>query len=499
METGMAAVTTARPGERLPLGLCLGFGLGTNGSATLMGVTGIFLLFFMTTVLGISPAIAGTLIFVTKIYDLITDPLMGHLSDRTASRIGRRRPYLALGAVLCGLSLYLLFSVPAIDNQALLLGWYTVLLLVYATSYTIFTVPYLSMPAEMTTDYNDRTRLMSFRTLFGSTGLLIGTAVAPILVAIGSAGSTTSAPAVAPEVLRPPFPATDDCVMSSLEGGQVAGTPEGYAFMAAVLGLVVCASMLLSFVGTRRAHFTQRSALPERFFQQLLTTLSNRPFVLLVATKMLQLTGVTAFSASLAFFAQYVAQMTGVQLGMFFGLFSLGTILSLPVWLRYARAVGKKRAFITATLMFIVFDLALLGAAVGGLGLVLGLAFLIGLSAGGLIMLGVSMLPDTIEYDFHLSGKKREGIYAGVWSTIEKGSAAFATLLLGLLLSAAGFIETSAGQVACQPRSAITTIQFGVALLPATMMALSLFFLTRYDLTRERLEALAATSLGRGV
>jgi glycoside/pentoside/hexuronide:cation symporter, GPH family len=491
----MAAAAPPRASERLSLGLCLGFGLGTNGSATLMGVTGIFLLFFMTTVLGISPAVAGTLIFVSKIYDLLTDPLMGHLSDRTATRIGRRRPYLALGAVLCGGSLYLLFSVPAIDNQTLLLAWYTVLLLLYATSYTVFTVPYLSMPAEMTADYHERTRLMSFRTLFGSTGLLIGTAVAPILVAIGSAAGAGAEAMVAAEILRPADPAAD-CVMSSLEGGQVAGTREGFSYMAAVLGVVVFASMFLSFLGTRGAHFTERSAQPQGFLSQVLTTLANRPFVLLVATKMLQLTGVTAFSASLAFFAQYVVQMTGAQLGMFFGLFSLGTILSLPAWLRYARATGKKQAFITATLMFIAFDLALLGAAAGGLGLVLALAFLIGLSAGGLIMLGVSMLPDTIEYDFHRTGQKREGIYAGVWSTIEKGSAAFATLLLGLLLSASGFIETSAGQVACQPRSAVTTIQFGVALLPATMMALSLFFLTRYDLTRERLEALAAGHRG---
>lgn len=489
----MAAAVPARSSERLPLGLCLGFGLGTNGSATLMGVTGIFLLFFMTTVLGISPAVAGTLIFLSKIYDLLTDPLMGYLSDRTATRIGRRRPYLALGAVLCGLSLYLLFSVPAMDNQGALLAWYTVLLLLYATSYTVFTVPYLSMPAEMTADYHERTRLMSFRTLFGSTGLLIGTAVAPVLVSLGSAGGAEAMAAA--EILRPADPAAD-CVMSSLEGGQVAGTAEGFRYMGAVLGVVVFASMFMSFLGTRRAHFTERSATPQRFLSQVRTTLANRPFVLLVATKMLQLTGVTAFSASLAFFAQYVVQMNGAQLGMFFGLFSLGTILSLPAWLRYARAAGKKPAFITATLMFIAFDLALLGATVGGLPLVLTLGFLIGLSAGGLIMLGVSMLPDTIEYDFHLTGQKREGIYAGVWSTIEKGSAAFATLLLGLLLSAAGFIETMAGQVACQPRSAVSTIQFGVALLPAAMMALSLLFLTRYDLTRERLEALAARATG---
>jgi GPH family glycoside/pentoside/hexuronide:cation symporter len=147
--------------------------------------------------------------------------------------------------------------------------------------------------------------------------------------------------------------------------------------------------------------------------------------------------------------------------------------------------------------MFAAFDLSLLGAMQAGLNLVLTVGFLIGLSAGGLIMLGVSMLPDTIEYDYHLTGQKREGVYAGVWSTIEKGSAAIATLLTGIILSLAGFIETTVGQTACQPLSAVSAVVFNVALLPAGLMLLSLLILSRYDLTREKLEAFAEKPLER--
>ena len=91
-----------------------------------------------------------------------------------------------------------------------------------------------------------------------------------------------------------------------------------------------------------------------------------------------------------------------------------------------------------------------------------------------------------------MTGQRREGIYAGMWSTIEKGSAAIATLFAGAILSWAGYLKTRAGEVACQPDTALNAITFNVAVLPAAVMLLSLLFLSRYDLTRERLAEMAA-------
>ena len=478
---------------RLPLSLCLAFGLGTNGTSTLIGVTGIYLLFFMTTMLGIEPALAGALIFISKIYDLVTDPLMGYVSDRTQTRIGRRRPYLLVGAALSAVSAWLMFNVPNFDSDTTTMVWYAGVLLLFATGYTFFSVPYLSMPAEMTPDYHERTRLMSFRTLFGSIGLLIGTAIAPIIVSAGSTGAASTA-APAPTILRPENGV--ECIMPPTIAGQVAGTLDGYALMGLVVALIVLVSMALCFLGTSKGKFSVRDEADTSFMQQLRFTFRNRPFMLLVATKTLQLTGVTAFSAGLAFYAQYVVQMTGAQLGMFFGLFSLGTMLSLPAWVWFARRVSKKPAYFMAVVMFALFDLCLLIPGQGDVGLMLGIGFMIGVSGGGLILLGVSMLPDTIDYDFHMTGQRREGIYAGMWSTIEKGSAAIATLFAGGILSWAGYLKTRAGEVACQPESALTAITFNVAILPAAMMLVSLLFLARYDLTREKLAEMAAQRAG---
>lgn len=473
---------------KLSLATCFFFGLGTNGTATMLGVTGILLLYFMTTMLGIDPALAGAIIFASKIYDLTLDPIMGHISDRTETRIGRRRPYLLLGAIISALSIYLLFAVPQFDDRNVTLLYYVFALLVYATGYSIFTVPYLSMPAEMTEDYHERTRIMSFRTLFGTVGLLIGTAVAPVLLSVGS-GSEAGAAAVAPEILRPPGDAA--CVMGADGGARPQGTAEGYAFMGLWLGVIVFVSMLLCFFGTAKAPFANRNESYPSLWTQLKLVMENRPFVLLATTKILQLTGVTAFALALPFLAQYVLQMSPAALGIFFGIYTLGSLMALPLWLAISRRVGKQRAYVYATMFFVASDLLLLAGAPDRLPLVYATGFLVGVAAAGMILFGVSMLPDTMEYDYRRTGEKREGVYAGVWSTVEQSSAAIATLIAGIVLSAAGFIETTAGQVACQPPSAITVIQMNAAIVPALLMALSLLVLRRYDLSKEKLESLA--------
>jgi GPH family glycoside/pentoside/hexuronide:cation symporter len=186
--------------------------------------------------------------------------------------------------------------------------------------------------------------------------------------------------------------------------------------------------------------------------------------------------------------------MSPASLGMFFGIYTLGSLLALPLWLSLSRRIGKKRAYVFATLFFIAADLALLAGSPSTLPLVYTAGFFVGVAAAGMILFGVSMLPDTMEYDYRRTGEKREGVYAGVWSTVEQSSAAIATLIAGAVLSAAGFIETTAGQIACQPQSAVTVIRMNAAVVPAVMMALSLALLLRYDLSREKLVALAAAA-----
>ena len=149
--------------ERLPLIICIGWGMGTFGISSMFNSVNLLLQRFATDFLGIAAAAYGLIYLVSKIYDAATDPVMGALSDRTRSRFGRRRPYLLLGGALCAAAFIALFNAPSVVDSPHALLLLALLLIFYSTGYTVFNVPYLAMPAEMTRDYMERARLISFR------------------------------------------------------------------------------------------------------------------------------------------------------------------------------------------------------------------------------------------------------------------------------------------------------------------------------------------------
>ena len=147
------------------LKIMFGWGLGTLCMSLMFQAVSLLILRYLVDYVGLAAGLAGLLIGLGKVYDAVTDPLMGAISDRTHSRFGRRRPYLLLGSLVSALSFVLLFNLAQFVDWApsLLLGMVVVALLLNATGYTIFNVPYLAMPAEMGLGFHERTRLMSFR------------------------------------------------------------------------------------------------------------------------------------------------------------------------------------------------------------------------------------------------------------------------------------------------------------------------------------------------
>jgi GPH family glycoside/pentoside/hexuronide:cation symporter len=166
-----------------------------------------------------------------------------------------------------------------------------------------------------------------------------------------------------------------------------------------------------------------------------------------------------------------------------------------------ARRAGNKSAYITAVLIYALTGLTWLVAgpveSSFDMALVYGRAVLLGVGSGGLILLGVSMLPDTIEYDRLKSGARREGVFTGLWSAVEKGATAVGGLIIGLILDLMGFIK-STGDVVAQPETAISGIIIGSAVVPAVFMLASLPLLFRYPLSQESLEQLEVETAAAG-
>lgn len=444
-------------GFRRPDPQHLGWAIGTLGVSLLLNTFNVAVLFYLVTVLRIEPVIAGALITGSKLYDAATDPLMGVISDRTRSRWGRRRPWLLVGGIASGLSFAALFAIPTGLSPLPLYVAVGAALLLLATAYTVFNVPYLTMPAEMTDDYHERSVMMSYRVVLIAIGTTVGLAGAPALLAFTQERLGWSAPAA-------------------------------YRGLGVVLGVGITVSMVAAFFGTRRARATERTAttLPARERWRLLV--SNRPFLLYLGIKLTSLFSLASITATQLFFVTYVLQKS-VGLAGLFGVAQLaGQLLALPAWLAMARVRGKTPVLGWSTVGMAALALTWLPAGPAEpVWLYAARGLLFGAASAGNILATQAILPDIMEYDYRRSGLRREGVFAGMASFIEKTAGALAGVVIGGFLSLMDFDEAlGAG---AQPESAVFAIMACTALVPFAMHCIKLGLLAFYDLDAARLRA----------
>ncbi len=454
----MGAGGAAAEQQALPFRIVFGWGLGTLGVAVLFNATNLLLLRFLTDFAGLAAAAAGLAIALSKIYDAITDPLMGVVSDRTRTRWGRRRPYLLLGGLACGAAFALLFHAPALGGGSASVMLVFALLLLYATAYTLFNVPYLAMPAEMSQDYHERSYLMSYRVSFIGVGQVAAGFLGPVMVAA--------------------------------YGGGVLG----HQRMSLVLGGVIIIATWASFFLTAGAPQTESVPARRRGLKsQLQTVLENRPFTMLILTKLALLMGVAFTGSTLAFVTTRILAVSDQMLAALFVATTVGQIGSMPVWLKLARAKDKKFVYYGGALLFGASSLSWLLADAAEPATVFLLRGLIGgVGSGGLLLVTQSLLPDVLEYDYLRTGLRREGTLSGFYTTVEKLAFALGTAFTGLFLGVMGYVSGTAGAAIEQPDSAIRAIYLCASVLPTAAVLISVLVLRGYSLDEATLKRLRA-------
>ncbi len=433
--------------SRLTLGTCLGFGVGTVGvSVMLNGVTAYFLT-FMSTVLGQSPALAGLLLMGSKLYDAVCDVGVGIASDRTRTRWGRRRPYLLAGAVLSAVSFLMLFAPPHLGGSSLV-PYMIVGLLLYSTGYSLFNVPYMTMPSEMTDGFHERTRLLSFRTLFVCIGQLAALAGTSALIRFGGGGAA------------------------------------GYRLMGAVMGALILLTMAGSFFGTAGARTvppvvgTRRLTLGE-----VAGIFRNRPFAILAGAKVFQFLGFASVaSTGLLFFLNvlHVGYTGQIELAVSA---NLASALALPFWVRAGKLLGKRLTYVAGVALFCLTDLSWLLAdpSITAWGVVIRGVFA-GIGSSAIILMSVSMLADTMAYDRDTTGAQREGAMSATIAVIEKVSYALGVAVVGALLNIMHYHATFGGHLVAQPHSAQVMLYMGYAVIPVLMFGFNGVLLCFYGL-----------------
>jgi GPH family glycoside/pentoside/hexuronide:cation symporter len=431
---------------------------GSLATGSVYNAMALFALFYMTSVLGVSPALAGVLLFVTKMYDAITDPLMGTISDRTRHPLGPRRPYLVIGSIMLGLSFAIFFSAPNIEG-AWLIVFVVFALLLQSTGYTIYSVPYLAMSPDLAKTYDERTKIMSLRVMFLILAIMIGSVGAPLLVEAGGDGGA------------------------------------GYRLLGIVLGCLSIVSGIIAFYGTTgtvsKVVEAPTQNLLKNTYVNAIAVFKNSPFRLLTIIKLLQLVVLALSLSCMPYFFKYVLERPVTDISVYLMIFTVVGLLSPPLWNKVIDKFGKRDVYVFSIICYAIGMASWFfwTEAESEVFFYFRAVFL-GIMANGTLLCALALLPDTMEYDRLISGENRQGVMSGIFTTVEKFSIAIGSLLIGLLLSYTGLI-TSSDPTVTQPDSALLAIRFGVSLLPALFCLAAVPFLLRYRLDKEMLLAAA--------
>ncbi|WP_341956408.1 MFS transporter [Microbacterium sp. LWH13-1.2] len=433
--------------------------LGTGGYATLPGLV---LTYFLTDNLGVAALAAGLIVTAAKIWDVIIDPLIGAASDRQYAKTGSRRSFMVLGALTLPLFFALTFAVP--PSWGPTAGAICVLLafLATATSFSLFQVPYVALPAELTSGYDERTRLLGWRVVVLTAAILLFGAGGPEL---RSAGSDPVA---------------------------------GYLLMGVVAGITIGVGMLIaSRTADAAAHRPDDGERPElaapagireQYAAGVRTLRRSQPFRALLGTFLLQALATGTMLAAAQYVATWVLRSEDAVTLVFLALVG-PALIATPVWTVVARRIGKERAFAIASILFTAAAASLVLAAWMPGTWMYGAIGFAGIAYAGLQSLPMAMLPDVISHDERISGRGQAGTFTGVWTAGETVGFALGATAVSLTLAATGYVSTVAGVTAQQPDAAITGIVLSFSILPALLMVASMLTLRRYRLRRADIDA----------
>ncbi|MER7363694.1 MFS transporter [Nonomuraea wenchangensis] len=421
-------------------GRLLGYGVGSIGTGVFSAVPGLLLLYYLTDMLGVPAAVAGVVLVAPKIWDVLLNPLVGAASDREAVRTGRRTRLLAIGAAALPVTFALMFAVPGGVPGAL---WSGVAFLLAATAFACFQVPYVALPAEMAGTQTARTRIMSWRVVCLTVGILVAGGLAPAVVDLAGGGRA------------------------------------GYAVMGVAIGALMAAALVAATLGTRwvPSRPGPRPLGPVAAFR---LARGNRPFFVLLAAFVTQALAVAVMLAGAPYVASYRLGDYGLTSVMFVCLVG-PSMLAVPGWAWLARRHGAVRCYLAASIGFCAVAVALIPAlAGGGLAATLALTALAGVCYAALQLLPLSLLPDTVHADAARTGQAQSGAFTGLWTAGETAGLALGPGLFALVLALSGFVSAPTGSSVAQEPVALTGLLLGFTALPALLMLISLPFVAWY-------------------
>lgn len=417
-----------------------GWGLADMGIVVFVIIKQLLILAFLSSVLGVPVGIAGAITTGVLLFDIVTDPIVGYLSDKTPTRWGRRAPWIVVGAVLMTLACVGLFASPYTGISGAI--WVAAFFVTATIGFTMVVIPYGAMAGEITQDPKERSAMTGWRMGFASVGILIGGAVIP-------------------------------------------GLAQGMGYALAML----CAAPLmllpiwLSVWLTRKAPRIQQPN-NAAFLTSVKLVIENRAFTILAILYGVMTLAVALITAGLPFAALYLIVDSGdtplsgaakalSTLSLLFATFVLGAILSQVFWVFLSGKLGKTRALSIGLTLYMVLLIGLyLLIPNTNVTLVAAVFVLAGFTNGAYQQIPWAMYPDLMDVTRKETGAAIEGTFSALWIFGQKVANAVAPLILGLILAAYGWQETTEGTTEQTPQ-ALEALRVSITLLPMAILAVA--------------------------
>ena len=417
------------------------FGIGELSATSSNTIIGFLYLYYLTDVVGLRPAYAGLAILLGKLWDAFTDPLIGTISDRTTSRWGRRRIYLLLGAIPLGLTFFFLWAIPENWGEIAKLIYTSISYMAHMTALTVIVVPYQTLMVEMTDDYDQRTALSSYRTSFNILGGLIAVIAAKLIT---------------------------DGIESPVRG---------FLVMGIVFGFIISIAPLFPFNGCKEKIYQNISSFSAK--NDVKQIWKNIPFRHVLIMFLMIWSSIKLMMAMLVYYVEYYAQLQEYFLPLLI-MFQVVATLFVPFWLKISQITGKRKAYIWGTGFFGLTMLSLILIPPGQVFLSFAIAFLVGIGLSAAQVLSHAIVPDSIDYGYWQSGERKEGVYYGILTFIQKIATASAIGFSGLILDWMGYVPNTV-----QNTSALWAIRILLGIFPGILILTGIIAIYRYPITKQ--------------
>lgn len=452
----------SKPAEstRLPWGTRIAYGLGDFYGGASVTIISLLFLWFLTDTVGLQPLVAGGVLFAGRIADGLVDPALGILTDRTKSRWGRRAPWFLFLSLPAALVYGILWSPAPFSSEGSRAVWYGAVYILSVIVFSSVMTPYAALAPELTPDYDERTRLVAVRMTFSILSGLVAAVVPKLVVdAFERSGSRAA-------------------------GFSIMGWGAGALF--GVLWLF----LFFFFKGKGLGSPPEKKAGIRESFRG---AFSNRSFRLLVLIYLFSFLGTDLLSAAFVYYLNHWLRAPSLYTPVM-AVLLLSAAASLPIHAAVSRRFGKRTGYLAGACAWL--------AGLGGLAslergapeaLILVLSAFVGIGMGTAYAYPWSMLPETVDVEEAASGRRQEGLYAGVMTFLRQTSSSLAVLGLGAVLQFSGYVSGAA----TQPESAARAVRIAVAAGPGLLLAAGLAAGAAFPVTRENFRIIAAALAAR--